>query len=153
MPPKKTQKAASIQNRKALFNYQLLEEHVAGIALLGTEVKAIREGKANLQDAFCYFHNNELFIKGMHIGPYSRGNLYNHEATRPRKLLMHKRELRRLHKKKETKGLTIIPKKIFLTPKGLFKVRIALAQGKKLYDKRLSIKERDINKRLARLDK
>ena len=139
-----------IPNKKAHFDYELLEEYVAGLVLKGTEVKAIRMGKANLKDSFCFFQDNELWVKGMHISHYQEGGIDNHAPTRPRKLLLHKRELRKLQKAKEEKRLTIIPTSLFLHPKGLIKIRIALAKGKRAYDKRAAIKERDLTREQAR---
>ena len=139
-----------IPNKKALFDYELLEEYMAGLVLKGTEVKAIRMGKVNLKDSFCFFKNNELWVKGMHISHYQEGGIDNHDPTRPRKILLHKRELRKLQKAKEEKRLTIIPKNIFLNNKGLIKMRIALAKGKKAYDKRATIKDRDLAREQAR---
>lgn len=135
--------APTIQNKKARFEFHLLETYVAGIALTGTEVKSIRLGKVQFTDAYCYFRDGELFLKEMHISPYEFGNLNNEEPRRERKLLLKKRELQKLKEKSEEKGLTIIPVKIFFTDRGFVKIEIALAQGKKLYDKRSDIKERD----------
>ena len=147
---KKNTPSLHIPNKKALFDYELLDEYTAGIALQGTEVKSIRMGKANLKDAFCYFKNGELWVRGMHISHYQEGGIDNHETTRPRKLLLRKRELRKLQKAKEEKRLTIIPKSLFLTQKNLIKPKIALAKGKRAYDKRISIKERDLAREKAR---
>lgn len=141
---KKNQPTLYIRNKKALFDYELLDEYTAGIALQGTEVKAICKGAVNLKDSFCYFKNNELWIKGMHVSHYQQGGTDNHETTRPRKLLLQKRELRKLQKAKEEKRLTIIAKSLFFTEKRLIKLKIALARGKRAYDKRRHIKERDL---------
>lgn len=139
-----------ITNKKAYFDYELLEKYVAGLVLDGTEVKSIREGKVNLKDSFCFFQDNELWVKGMHISHYQEGGIDNHSPTRLRKILLHKRELRKLQKAKEEKRLTIVPTDLFLNDKGLIKIRIALAKGKRAYDKRASIKERDLTREQAR---
>jgi SsrA-binding protein len=141
----------NIRNKQASFQYELLEKFVAGIVLMGTEIKSLREGKANLQDGYCYFKNGELFIKGMQITPYSQGTHYNHEAARERKLLLKKSELRKLESKVEEKGLSLVPVRLFINDKGLAKLEIALAKGKKLHDKRDSIKERDLKRELSRI--
>ncbi len=139
-----------IKNRRASFEYQFIETHIAGIMLFGTEIKSIREGKANLQDAFCVFVNEELWVRQMHISPYTQGTHYNHDLTRERKLLMNKRELKKLMGKQE-KGLTIIPIRLFINERGLAKLEIALAKGKKLHDKRDDIKEKDVKRELDRM--
>jgi SsrA-binding protein len=141
----------NIKNKKAYFEYHILEEFVAGIKLLGTEIKSIREGKANINDAFCAFLNNQLYVRNMHIAEYSHGSFYNHEAKRDRVLLLNKKELSKLKAKSEEKGFTIIPLKIFISDRGFAKLVIGLAQGKKLYDKRESIKERDTKIELQRV--
>lgn len=141
----------SIKNRKARFEYHFLDTYLAGLKLMGTEIKSIREGKVNLQEAYCYFNNNELFIKQMHISPYSQGTHYNHEPTRERKLLLKKKELAKLESKMSEKGLTIVPTRLFINDRGLAKLEIALAQGKKLFDKRDDIKQRDANRELKRM--
>ncbi|MFN8692226.1 MAG: SsrA-binding protein SmpB, partial [Cyclobacteriaceae bacterium] len=122
-----------------------------GLVLRGTEIKSIREGKVNLQDGYCYFHGNELFVKGVQISPYAQGSYYNHEVGRERKLLLKRSELNKLRAKVEEKGLTLVPLRLFLTDRGLAKMEIALARGKKLYDKRESIKDRETKRELARL--
>lgn len=141
----------NIRNRQATFHYELLEKFVAGIALKGTEIKSIREGKVNLQDGYCYFANGEVFAKGVNITPYAQGTHYNHEAQRERKLLMKKSELKKLEAKVEEKGLALIPIRIFINERGLAKMEIALAKGKKLHDKRESIKEKDLKRELSRI--
>ena len=142
-------KTPTIKNRRASFEYSLLDKYVAGLVLTGTEIKSIRGGKANLQQAYCVFTRQELFVKDMHIGQYAFGNLHNHDETRVRKLLLHRRELGKLMKSKQ-KGLTIIPIQLFVNPAGLAKLEIALARGKKLYDKRQAIKEREIQRQSER---
>ena len=139
-------------NKKANFNYFLLQKFTAGIALKGTEIKSIRQGKVNLQDAFCIFHTNtQLFIRQMHIAAYDHGNIYNHDVYRARQLLLKKKELNKLRGKLE-EGVTIIPTSLFLSEKNLAKVEIALARGKKLYDKRETIKKRDLERSMQRFD-
>ncbi len=133
----------NIRNKKAYFEYHILEEFTAGIQLLGTEIKSIRDGKANINDAFCAFLNKQLYIRNMHIAEYSHGSFYNHEAKRDRILLLNKKELAKLKAKTEEKGFTIIPLKIFVNNRGFAKVLIGLAQGKKIYDKRETLKDRD----------
>jgi SsrA-binding protein len=141
----------NIRNRQAGYEYELLDKYVAGIVLTGTEIKSIREGKVNLQDGHCYFKSSELFVKGINITPYAQGTHYNHEATRERKLLLKRSELRKLESKVEEKGLTLVPTRLFLNERGLAKLEIALARGKKLHDKRDSIKERDVKRELDRM--
>ncbi|MBN3035841.1 MAG: SsrA-binding protein SmpB [Bacteroidales bacterium] len=132
-----------IKNKKASFEYYLIERLVAGIQLTGTEIKSIREGKANLTDSYCVFREGELFVVNMHIAEYTMGTAYNHEPKRDRKLLLTQRELKRLSGKVNEKGMTVIPTLLYLNEKGLAKLEIALAKGKKLYDKRETIKTRD----------
>ncbi|WP_205943617.1 SsrA-binding protein SmpB [Pedobacter cryophilus] len=138
----------NIRNKKASFEYHILETFTAGIKLLGTEIKSIREGKANISDSFCTFINEELYVRNLHISEYSHGSFYNHEAKRDRKLLLTKKELKKLVVKGEDKGLTIIPLKIFISDRGFAKMDIALAQGKKAFDKRESLKERDVKREM-----
>ena len=138
----------SIRNRRASFEFEFIDKFEAGLVLHGTEIKSIREGKAGLQEAYCYFKATELFVRNMNITPYSQGNHFNHEAKRERKLLMKKKELEKLKTKSEEKGLSIIPTKLFINSKGLAKLNIALAKGKKLHDKRDSIKEKDIHREM-----
>lgn len=140
----------NIENRRAKFDYQFLEKLIAGMVLTGTEIKSIREGKAALVDSYCYFRNNELYIKNMHISEYSEGTHYNHEPNRERKLLLNKLELSKLQKKMKDQGLTIVPVRLFISESGYAKLEIALAKGKKEFDKREAIKERDVKKELMR---
>ncbi|SNR93167.1 SsrA-binding protein SmpB [Desulfurobacterium atlanticum] len=135
-----------IKNKKAFFDYEILEKYEAGIELKGTEVKSLREGKANLRDSFVRIENDEAYLFNAYIAPYSHGNLFNHEPTRRRKLLLHKKEIKRLLGKSQEKGLTIIPLRIYFNKRGKAKVEIALAKGKKLYDKRETIKRRDLER-------
>lgn len=145
--------AIHIKNKKAYFEYHILDTYVAGIRLLGTEIKSIREGKANINDAFCSFFENGLYIRNMHIAEYSHGSFYNHEAKRDRQLLLNKKELKKLKTKGEERGFTIVPLRMFISKRGFAKVEIALAQGKKDFDKRETIKERDSKRELARVMK
>ncbi|GHV35930.1 SsrA-binding protein [Bacteroidia bacterium] len=135
-----------IPNKKAGFEYFFLEKFTAGIVLHGTEIKSIRDGKANLQDSYCFFVGNELFVRNMHIAEYKFGSYLNHIPKADRKLLLTKKELHKLHEKLKNKGLTVVPTLLYIDEKGFAKLHIALAQGKKLYDKRESIKERDIRR-------
>ncbi len=144
------QQKISIKNRRASFDYSLIEKYTAGIVLLGTEIKAIREGKASLVDSFCYFRNNELYVRNLNISIYTEGNLYNHEPTRERKLLLNKQEITKLQKKLLDKGLTLIPTLLFTSDSGYAKLEIALAKGKKLFDKRDDMKAKDIDRDLKR---
>ena len=142
----------NIRNKRASYEYEFIDKYVAGIMLKGTEIKSIREGKVNLQDGYCVFLKDELFAKNIHISPYKQGTHFNHEPTRERKLLLNKRELLKLKQKSEEKGLSIIPIKLFTNARGLAKLEITLARGKKLYDKRQSIKEKDLKHELKHLD-
>ena len=130
-------------NRKAFFNYEILERAEAGVSLVGTEVKSIREGGLNFRDSYVEFRGGELFLIGCRIGPYSHGNLQNHAEDRVRKLLLHKREIQKLGGKATEKGLTIVPLKAYFK-KGRVKLEIGLARGKRAYDKREAIKRKDI---------
>src|SRR5690349_22955303 len=133
----------NIRNRQAGFEYELLDKYVAGMVLTGTEIKSIREGKVNLQDGYCYFNNGELYTKGINITPYAQGTHYNHEAMRERKLLLKRSEIKKLEGKIEEKGLTLVPTRLFINDRGLAKLEIAIATGKKVHDKRDNIRERD----------
>jgi len=140
----------AIKNKKAGFEYFLTEEFTAGIVLTGTEIKSIREGKANLTDSFCAFVNDELFVKNMHISEYKYGTYLNHEPKRDRKLLLTRKELRKIIVKTREKGLTIIPSLLFIDEKGRAKLKIAIARGKKLYDKRETLKTKDSRREIER---
>jgi SsrA-binding protein len=144
-------KDINIKNRQATFEYELLDKYIAGIVLTGTEIKSIREGKVNLQDGYGYFNNGELFVKGVNISPYAQGTHYNHDATRERKLLLKRSELKKLESRSAEKGLTLVPTRLFINDRGLAKMEIALGRGKKTHDKRDSIKERDARRELQRL--
>jgi len=133
----------SIKNRKAEFEYFLLTKFTAGLVLTGTEIKSIRAGKANIQDAYCSFINSELWAHNMHISEYANGSYNNHEAKRDRKLLLTKREIKKLLIKLNERGLTVIPTLLYINENGFAKLDIALARGKKKYDKRETIKEKD----------
>lgn len=139
-------------NKKANHNFFLLQKFIAGIALKGTEIKSIRQGKVNIQDAFCTFVSSyQLQVRQMHIAEYDHGNIYNHDVYRARQLLLKKKELNKLRGKLE-EGITIIPTSLFFSDKNLVKMEIALARGKKLYDKREAIKKRDLEKNMQRYD-
>jgi SsrA-binding protein len=148
------QKPINIQNKKARFEYDILEVYTAGIVLTGTEIKSVRASKASIAESFCEFNDRgELFAINMTIEEYAFGNYYNHKPKAERKLLLNKRELKKLAKDVETKGLTIIPLKLFINEKGLAKLDVALAKGKKLYDKRETIKDRDNKRDMDRIKK
>lgn len=148
------QKKINIKNKKARFEYEILDKYMAGIVLGGTEIKSIREGKASISESFCEFNDRgELFIINMQIDEYSHGSHYNHLPKAERKLLLNKKELKKLHKEVNTSGLTIIPLNLFLNERGLAKLNIALAKGKKLFDKRETMKDRDNKRDLDRIKK
>ncbi len=147
------QKNVKIKNRKAKFEYEILDTYTAGIVLRGTEIKAIREGKASIAESFCEFSNGELFVINMTVQEYSHATHYNHSPKSERKLLLNRSELKKLEKEVRNSGLTIIPLVLFTNSKGLAKMDIALAKGKKEYDKRETIKERDTKKQLSRIKK
>jgi SsrA-binding protein len=136
-------------NKKAFFDYEIIESLEAGIVLLGTEVKSAKEGKINLKDSFVKIMNGEAYLLNCHISPYSHGNIANHDPTRTRKLLLHKRELNKLIGKSKERGLTLVPLKMYLKGNKI-KVEIALAKGKKIYDKRESIKKKDMTREIKR---
>lgn len=142
----KLQKTINIKNKKASFEYYFLEEYAAGMVLTGTEIKSVREGKVSMADAYCFFNKGELYVKNLNISRYENGTYFNHDPLRERKLLLTRRELRKLENKLTDKGLTIIPTRLFINDSGLAKMEIALAKGKKLYDKRDSIKEKDMKR-------
>lgn len=139
-----------IKNRRATFDYELLERFTAGIQLVGTEIKAIREGKASLSDAYAIILHNEVWIKNMHIAEYFYGNIANHEVRRDRKLLLTKREISKLIRATKETGFTIIPVKLFINDRGLAKLEIAVARGKKKYDKRQSLREKEDRRQMER---
>jgi len=147
------QKNVKIKNRRARFEYEILDTYTAGIVLHGTEIKAIREGKASIAESFCEFSNGELFVINMTIQEYSHATHYSHTPKSERKLLLNRSELKKLEKEVKNSGLTIIPLVLYTNEKGLAKVDIALCRGKKEYDKREVIKERDSKKQLSRIKK
>lgn len=140
----------NIKNKKASFEYFLTEEFIAGIVLTGTEIKSVREGKANLTDAYCTFIGTELFVRNLHISEYKYGTYANHEPKRDRKLLLNRKELRKMLTKTSEKGLTIIPTLLFINEDGLAKIKIAIAKGKKNYDKRETLKTKDTQREIDR---
>ncbi len=146
-------KKIEIVNRKAKYEYHFNQEFEAGIQLLGTEVKSIKAGNVNLNDAYCAFKNDELYVISMFIAEYDFGNINNHETRRDRKLLLRKTELKKLQKKVKEKGFSIIPYRVYFSDRGLIKLEIALAQGKNSYDKRNSIKQKDNKRELDRIKK
>ena len=137
-------------NRKAFHDYFIEEKFEAGIVLQGTEVKSLREGRVNLQDSYASVRDNEVFLHNCHVSPYSHGNIMNHDPTRVRKLLLHKTEINRLQGKTQQKGLTLIPLRIYFSQRGHAKVELGLAKGKKLYDRRESIKAREAGREVQR---
>ena len=148
------QKIIQIKNKKARFEYALLEEFTAGIVLTGTEIKSIRNSKASIAESFCEFNNQgELFTINMHIEEYAYGTRFNHLPKAQRKLLLNKKELKKLQREVQNTGLTIVPLRLYINEKGFAKLRIALARGKKLYDKRETIKDRDNKRDLDRIKK
>lgn len=149
--PKKFDKIINIKNKKAFFQFEFIDTYTAGLVLKGTEIKSIREGKVSLTEAFCVFLRGELYVRQMHIAPYSMAASYNHEAIRDRKLLLNKKELEKLQTKSAEKGLTMIPVRIFITNRGLAKMEIALGRGKKLHDKRQDLKEKDAKREIQRM--
>ena len=147
------QPAINIKNKRATFDYELLDTYTAGIVLTGTEIKSIRQGRASLVDTFCFFANGELWVKNMHVAEYFYGSYNNHAARRDRKLLLTKKELDKLLRTSRDPGFTIVPVRLFINEKGLAKVVVALAKGKKQYDKRQSLREKDDKREMARMFK
>tara|TARA_B110000014_G_C19980851_1_gene507881 strand:- start:416 stop:862 length:447 start_codon:yes stop_codon:yes gene_type:complete len=137
-----------IKNRKAFFNYQITDKYIAGIMLLGTEIKSIRESAVNLSNSFCSIENDNIMVKGMQISEYLHGNINNHDPVRDRKLLLNKKEIRQIKKKVFEKKLSIIPTKLFVNKRGFAKVELGLGKGKKEYDKRETIKKRDSDRKI-----
>jgi SsrA-binding protein len=140
----------NIKNKKATFEYEFLEKFTAGLQLYGTEIKAIRAGKASIVEGYCFVHNGEVFIKNMYISEYEQGSYNNHEPRRDRKLLLNRKEIDKLIKKKKDVGLTIVPISLFINGKGYAKIDIALARGKKLHDKRHDLKDKDDKRSMDR---
>jgi SsrA-binding protein len=148
------QKSINIQNKKARFQYEILDKYTAGIVLTGTEIKSIRNSKASIAESFCEFNDHgELFVVNMTIEEYIYGTYYNHKPKATRKLLLNKKELKKLNKEVQNTGLTIIPLRLFINEKGYAKLEIALAKGKKLHDKRETIRDRDNKRNLDRIKK
>ena len=148
------QKIINIKNRKARFNYEILDKYTAGIVLTGTEIKSIRSGKASIAESFCEFNEKgELFVINMNVEEYAFGTYYNHRPKAERKLLLNKRELKSLNKDVQTKGFSIVPLRFFINDRGFAKMEIALAKGKKLYDKRETLRDRDNKRNLDRIKK
>ncbi len=140
----------NILNKRASFEFTFLEKYISGIQLTGTEIKSIRDGKCNITDGYCFFKDNELWVKNILISEYEKGSHYNHEPKRDRKLLLNRLELNKLSKKLKDQGLTIVPLKLFISESGYAKLEIALSKGKKLFDKREDIKKRDVQRETSR---
>ena len=143
----------NIKNKKASFEYQFIDKYIAGIALLGSEIKSIRNNEANISDAYCIIKKHEVFLINLHISEYKNASLNNHNPKRERKLLLNKQEINKIEKKTKEKGNTIIPIRLFINNKGKAKVEISVAKGKKIYDKREDIKERDMKRSLEQIKK
>ncbi len=144
------QQNISIKNKKAFFDYEIIETFYAGIQLAGTEIKSLRSGKAGLVDSYCSFYANQLYVKNMHISEYEMGTCNNHIAKRDRKLLLNRKELEKLQKKTKEGGITIVPLKLFINDRGLAKLEISLAKGKKTFDKRETLKSKDATREMDR---
>ncbi|NJB87512.1 SsrA-binding protein [Lewinella marina] len=149
----KKNKEKEFVNRKARFEYEFLESVEAGIKLTGTEIKSIRAGHVNLRDGYCVFERGEMLLRSLYIGEYKEGNQFNHEERRPRKLLLKKQELRKWEKKVKEKGFTIVPYRLYINERGLAKVEVVLVQGKKVYDKRDTIRQRENKRQMERVKK
>jgi SsrA-binding protein len=147
------QRIREFKNKKASYQYELTEHFVAGIQLRGTEIKSIRNGKVSFTDAYCVVEDEEIYVRGLHISEYRFGTIYNHEPKRQRKLLLNRQEIRKIHKRVKERGNTIIPVALFINEKGLAKLEISLAQGKRLHDKREGIKEKDMKRDMERIRK
>ena len=145
--------AKEMNNRQAYFHYHIEDKYIAGIVLLGTEVKSVRDGKVSFNDAYCLFDKGELWLRGLYIAEYKLGTANNHMAVHDRKLLLTQKELKKLQAKMKEKGFTLIPLRVFLNENNLVKVEIGLARGKKVHDKRESIKERDVQREMKRMVK
>ena len=148
----KTKNNITIKNRKASHEYFFLDTYISGIQLVGVEIKSIRQGRVNMSESYCVFHRGELYLKNTHISPYENAGYVKIDPLRDRKLLLNRNELRKLSEGVERKGLTIVPTKMFINEKGLCKVEVCLCQGKKTYDKRETLKEKDIKKKVKNLD-
>lgn len=150
LPPDKI----DIKNKKAWHEFEILERYTAGIRLQGSEIKSIRQGKASIKEAFCYFHKGELFVKQMHIAAYEKSEaFFGHEERRERKLLLRKDELRKIQKKVKTTGITIVPLRLFIGNRGFAKMEIGIVRGKKMHDKRKELKEKDLKREMERAKK
>ncbi len=147
------QQKVEIRNKKAGFQYTLSESYTAGIVLKGTEIKSIREGAGSISEAFCFVRDGELFVKNMNIPEYSHGNLMNHDILRLRKLLLNKRELKKIETKTREKGVTVVPVRLFLSDRGFAKLEIAIGRGKKNFDKRETLKTKDSKREMDRVMK
>ncbi len=141
---------AELKNRQAYYDYFIDVKYEAGMVLLGTEVKSLRGGRASFNDSYCLLHDGEIWLKSLHIAEYSHGTVNNHDPLRDRKLLLEKREIRKIETKLKEKGYTLIPLRIFFNSRNLAKIEIGLARGKKMYDKRESIKQKDVEKEMKR---
>ncbi len=148
---KNTQAHINIKNRKARFEFEILDTLVSGIVLKGSEIKSIREGKASLQEGYCYIERGEMWIKNMHISEYKQAANANHDPTRKRKLLVKKKEIEKFQKKTEEKGLTIVPLRLFISSRGFAKMEIGLAKGKKIFDKRQDLQKKDMKREIERV--
>lgn len=149
----KTNNNVNIKNKRASFDYEFIDTYTAGIVLTGTEIKSIRQGKASLVDTYCFFSKGELWVKNMHIAEYFYGSYNNHAARRDRKLLLTRKELRKLERDTQAPGFTIVPTRLYINEKGLAKVVVALAKGKKEFDKRETLKEKDARREMDRFFK
>ena len=149
----KISKEIHIRNKKASYEYEFIDKYEAGMQLKGTEIKSIREGRASIEEGYCAFKGGELFVFNINITPYADASFANHEPKRPRKLLLHRQEIDKLQKKKKDVGLTIVPTLLFISDKGYAKLNIALAKGKKIADKRESLKEKDAKRQMDRVKK
>lgn len=146
----KIEKSVHIKNKRATFEFQIIDKYVAGMVLKGTEIKSIRQSKVNMSDSYCYVTEEGIFIKNLHISAYEKGTYLNHEPLRDRKLLLTKKEIKKITKSLDDQGITLIPLSIYTSERGFAKMEIAIAKGKKLYDKRADIKEKDIKREMNR---
>ena len=150
MTKKEIEKQVHLKNRKASFHYEFIDKYIAGMVLTGTEIKSIRQSKVSFNDSYCLFvSETELQIKGLHISIYERGTYLNHDPLRNRKLLLEKKELKKMYEKMKDKGFSIVPTRIFINDRGLAKIEIPLSKGKKLYDKRADLKEKDLKREMS----
>ena len=147
------QPTLNIKNKRAFFEYEVLDKYTAGMVLRGSEIKSLREGEASIKEAYCYINKGEIFIKGMHIAEFKQASYNNHEPLRERKLLLNKREIKKISDKLKVQGLSLVPTKVFINSKGFAKIDIFIGKGKKLYDKRNTNKDRDNKRELDRITK